>query len=90
MKKSHKRMVADLVKWLSEDTGNDPEACARALDTFTPEQVLMIIKFQNMNTSSLHVIISYARRFKQASAELTVDDVIAARDMLAVKEVMES
>lgn len=50
----------------------------------------MIIKFQNMNTSSLHVIISYARRFKQASAELTVDDVIAARDMLAVKEVMES
>ena len=61
-----------------------------ALEKLSPGQVLTIIQAFRTDRKAVETIIGYARRFKQASPELTVEDVMEVRDLTTVKSVMES
>lgn len=58
-------------------------------NTFSPEELLKLMRLYLDNREAVEYIFSYARRYKQAVMELEVDDIEAAKAMLAVKSVME-
>jgi len=59
------------------------------LDLLPADELLKFMRLYVNNKSAVEHILTYARRFKQAVNELEVEDIEAAKQLLAVKSVME-
>jgi len=59
------------------------------LELLSADELLKFMKLYVNNRGAVEHILTYARRFKQAVNELEVDDIEAAKALLAVKSVME-
>ena len=59
------------------------------LDLLPADELLKFMRLYLDHRSAVENILTYARRFKKAVMELEVDDIEAAKAMLAVKEVKE-
>jgi hypothetical protein len=59
------------------------------LDLLPADELLKFMRLYLHHRDAVDNILTYVRRFKQAVGELEVDDIEAAKAMLAVKSVME-
>ena len=60
------------------------------LDLLPADELLKLMKLYVTHRDAVDHILIYARRFKKAVSELEVDDIEAAKQLLAVKDVMET
>lgn len=63
---------------------------AKVLKVLTPKTLLTLAQAYLAHTDEIDNLFAYVRRFKQAVGELTEEDIRAASDELAVRDVMES
>ncbi len=76
--------VRNVVDFFLKEKGFNP------FDFVTPDEFLKVAQLCEKHPAVMDHIVAYARRYKQATRELTPELVDEARNLIAVTKVMES
>lgn len=92
-RKRREKNVKNMIEFFKNKTKDGLQVLVGLKDPFsvlTPEDALKIIELFNKDNRAFEAFATYARRFKQASTELSVEDLTEVHNLMQVIRVMES